>query len=192
MNIHVARHNHDATRVLTRGTLDACQALYQLGYLGRMGMAIILFIILFNITNGGFISHRSNCSRTAHIVAAEKLLCVLVRHFLVGQGMSAGVIRVMTARKIQINIGNLVPMEAQENGEGDIVSIPHHGRAALRTSLRRQIKARIHLVFHEKLAVTTFRTAIMGLQRIDLSYVQHGGHKGGANATTGANKVATV
>ena len=84
MDIHIARHNHDATGVLTRSALDACQALHQLGYFGRMGMTIILFVIFFDIANRCFISDGGDSSRTAHIVAAEKLLCVLVRHFLIG------------------------------------------------------------------------------------------------------------
>ena len=98
----------------------------------------------------------------------------------------------MTAGKVQINIGHLVPMEAQKDSEGYIMPIPHHGSAAFGTILGRQVKAGVHLIIHEELAMTALRTTIMGLQRIDLGDIQHGGHEGRANTATGANQIATV
>ena len=112
VNIHVTGHYHDTAGMLTRGTLNASQALHQLRDFGRMDVAISFLVIFFYIAHCGFIGHSGDGTCTAHIVATEELLCVLVRHFLVGQGMGAGVVRVVPAGKIQINIGNLVPVEA--------------------------------------------------------------------------------
>ena len=72
------------------------------------------------------------------------------------------------------------------------MSIAQHGSATFRTILYGQIKARIHLIIHEKLAMAALGTTVVGLKRVYLCYIQHGCHKGRANTATGANKVAAV
>ena len=100
VNIHIARHYHDATGVLTRRALNAGQALHQLGNFGRMDMTIIFFVVFLDIAHCSFVSHSGDGACTAHIVATKKLLRILMRNFLVGHGMGTGVIRVVAAGKI--------------------------------------------------------------------------------------------
>ena len=58
-------------------------------------MAIVFFIILFDVANCGFISYSGDGTCTTHIIATKQLFSILMCNFLVGHGMRAWVIRVM-------------------------------------------------------------------------------------------------
>ena len=71
-------------------------------------------------------------------------------------------------REVQVDIRLFIAVEAQEGFEGDIVTIPVHGSAAVRTVLGGQVKARLHRTIGEELTVLAVGADIVGHQRIDL------------------------
>ena len=190
MDIHITRYNHDAAGMLARSALDAGKAFNQRSHMRRMHMQILALVIFSDKAYRRFVGDSSNRTGAANIVAAEKLLGVLVRHALVGH--SRRIIGINTTGEVQINIRNLVTMEAQENCKRDIVTVAQHPRAAFGTILRRQVKAAVDLIVHKEFAVTAMRTAVMRLQRIYLGNIQHRSNKGRAYAATRAYQVTAV
>ena len=72
------------------------------------------------------------------------------------------------------------------------MSVTNHIRSTMGTSFGRKVKAGIHLVVQEELAVFTLGTTIVRLQSINFRNVQHSRNNGTANTTTRANKVTTI
>ena len=190
VNIHITRHNHDAAWMLAGRALDACQTAHERSNLRRMHGNALFLVILADIANGCLVRNRGNRTCAAHVVAAKKLLGILMRDALVGH--SRRIIGVNTAGEVQVDIRNLVAMEAKENCERNIMTVAQHPRAAFRTFLRRQVEAAVHLIVQEELAVTAMRTAIVRLQRVNLGDVEHRRYEGRADAATRANEIAAV
>ena len=190
MDIHITRHNHDAAGMLASSALDAGKAFNQRSHMRRMHMQILALIIFSDKAYRRFISNGCNRTGTANVIAAEKLLGVLVRYALVGHG--GRIIGIDTTGEVQINIRNLIAVEAQENRKRDIMTVAQHSGAAFGTILRRQVKAAVDLIVHKEFAVTAVRTAIMRFQRINLGNIQHRSNKGRAYAATRAYQVTAV
>ena len=190
VNIHITRHNHDAAGMLASRALDACQTAHERSNLRRMHGNALFLVILADIANGCLVRNRGNRTCTAHVVAAKKLLGILMRDALVGH--SRRIIGINTAGEVQVDIRNLVAMEAKEDCERNIMAVTQHPRTAFRTFLRRQVEAAVHLIVQEELAVTAMRTAIVRLQRVNLGDVEHRRYEGRADTATRANKIAAV
>ena len=190
MDIHITRHNHDAAGMLTRSALDAGKAFNQRCHMRRMHMQILGLVIFSDKAYRRFVGDGSNRTGTANVITAKKLLGVLVRYALVRH--CGRIIGINTAGEVQIDIRNLITMEAQENRKRDIVTVAQHSGAAFGAILRRQVKAAVDLIVHKEFAVTAMRTAVMRLQRIYLSNIQHRSNKGRAYAATRAYQVTAV
>ena len=190
MDIHITRHNHNATGMLARSALDAGKAFNQRRHMRRMHMQILGLVIFSDKAYRRFVGDSSNRTGAAYVIATEKLLGVLVRYALVGH--CGRIIGINTAGEVQINIRNLISMEAQENRERNIVTVAQHSGAAFGAILRRQVKAAVYLIVHKEFAVTAMRTAVMRLQRVNLGNIQHRSNKGRAYAATRAYQVTAV
>ena len=190
MDIHITRHNHNATGMLARSALDAGKAFYKRCHMRRMHMQILALVIFSDKAYRRFVGDGSNRTGAANVIAAEKLLGVLVRYALVRH--CGRIIWINTAGEVQINIRNLITVEAQENRERDIVTVAQHSGAAFGAILRRQVKAAVYLIVHKEFAVTAMRTAVMGLQRINLGNIQHRSNKRRAYTATRAYQVTAV
>ena len=190
MDIHITRHNHNTSGMLARSALDTGKAFDKRCHMRRMHMQILALIIFSDKAYRRFVGDGRNRTGAANIVAAEKLLGVLVRYALVGHG--GRIIGIDTAGEVQINIRNLIAMEAQENRKRNIMTVAQHPRAAFGAILRRQVKAAVYLIVHKEFAVTAMRTAVMRLQRINLGNIQHRSNKGRAYAATRAYQVTAV
>ena len=190
MDIHITRHNHDAARMLARSALDAGKAFDKRCHMRRMHMQILALVIFSDKAYRRFVGDGSNRTGAANIVAAEKFLGVLVRYALVRH--CGRIIWINTAGEVQIDIRNLITVEAQENRKRDIMTVAQHPRAAFGTILRRQVKAAVYLIVHKEFAVTAMRTAVMRLQRVNLGNIQHRSNKRRAYTATRAYQVTAV
>ena len=79
-------------------------------------MQILALVIFSDKAYRRFIGDGSNRTGAANVIAAEKLLGVLVRYALVGH--SGRIIGIDTAGEVQINIRNLITVEAQKTANG--------------------------------------------------------------------------
>ena len=89
----------------------------------------LFFEELFDVTVCGFIGNRLDRACAVDVVLAEQHLRVLVRNGLV------------RSRKVEVDIRNLIAIEAEEYGKRDIVSILDERRAADGALLVRKVIA---------------------------------------------------
>ena len=158
--------------------------------MSRVRNNVLAFEIFSDITDSSFVCYSRDCSRATHVVTTKKFFRIFVSNGLVGHGK--GIVRVNTTGEIQVDIRNLVTVEAQEYGKGDVVSVTNHVCSTMGTSFGRKVKAGIHFVVQEELTVFTLGTTIVRLQRINFRNVKHSRNNRTANTTTRANKVTAV
>ena len=97
------------------------------------------------------------------------------------------------AGEVQVDIGNLVALEAQEDLEGDVEAVLGQVLAAEGAVLVRQVNA--HLVgglVHVEEALAAVDAAVMGRERVDLRDAAHMRHEGRAHRAAGAHQIAVV
>ena len=166
MHIHITGHYHNTSRMLSCGALNSITAN---GHLINVGLplGLPLFLKVFSHKAiGGFLRHSTNGTGTEYIILTEKLLSVLMSHWLV------------FTREIKVNIRNLITIKAQEYGKWNLVAILYHISTANRTVLIRQIIATAIGTICNKLTMLTVWTPPMRWQWIYLGNIRHSCHKG--------------
>ena len=180
MHVHIAGHNHDAGRMLAGCGFHTHTAMGQPVDIGDMFLYPLFLEVFFHITKSGLICHGLNGTGAVYVVLAKEDFRVLMCH------------RLVSTREVQIDIGNLIAIEAQEHGKRDIVAVLDERRAADRTFHIRQVIATAIGAVCDELAVLTMRTAPMRRQRINFGNARHGSDKGRTYGTTGAYQIAIV
>ena len=111
----------------------------------------------------------------------EELLHVMVGPVLVFPG------------EIEIDIRNLVPLEAQEHLEGNVKAVLYQLSAAVGAVPVRQVHPHVEPVFvHVEKALPAVGAPVMGRQGVHLGDAAHPGHKAGAHGTPGAHQIAVL
>ena len=178
VDLHAPGDDNHAAGVLARGALDARTAQSQALLLRLVQGDALCLGILAHVANGGLVRHGGDGASLEHVVPAKEHLCVAV-----GAGL-------VLAGEVQVDVGDLVAVEAQEGLEGDGVAVPVHGGAADGAVLGGQVKAGIHAAVGEELAVLAVGADVVGLQGVHLGDAGHAGHQGGAHGAAGAHQIA--
>ncbi len=178
-NLITHGQNHHAARVLSRGALhpDAavCQALFF-----SVGNCFSPFLQVFkHKAKSGLFLQGTDGTGPEDMALAKQFLHI---------GMGGGL--VLTA-EIQVNVRHLVPLEAQEDLKGNVITVLHQRATAGNAVFIREILAHL-MVFpvHLKVHRPANRTAVMGRQGVHLGDAAHGGHKGGAHRAPAAHHIA--
>ena len=153
--IAIGNDNHTA-RVLTRCTLDTGTALAKSVGFSVVYASFTLFKVFFNEAESCFIGNGTYRTRFKNVGNAEKLF-----------GVSVGV-ELIFARKVKVDIGRFVALEAEEGFKRNVVAVSNHRNTAMRTVLWRQIKAGADLTVEEKLTVLTLLAKIERCKRHNL------------------------
>ena len=136
--------------------------------------------IFFHIAVGRFLCDRTDRARTEHMARAEHFDAVLVGA------------RLVFARKVQVDIRDLVTAEAEERLKRDVEAVLIELRAALRANGVRQVGPAVDAIRNVEGAVFAFGAAIMRRQRVDLGDAGHEGHERRANGAAGSDEVAVL
>ena len=129
INIHIPRNNDNTARMLTCRPLDSCTACRKtLNFSTTVEFTIITFIT-FDKTKGSFLSHRTNGSGTKGIVFAK---------YIADVQMGA---RLVSTRKVQVDIGYFIPLETKEGFKWNIVAVFCEPMSTFWTAFLRHIKA---------------------------------------------------
>ena len=180
MDVHVAGDNHDPAGMLARRTLDAGAAADQAVDVGVVDLHAPGGGPFHDVAVGRLILDGADGAGAEYVVLAEQF-------FRVFMGL-----RMVFAGEIQVDIRYLVAVEAQENREGDVVTVLMQRCAALRAFLIGQVEAAADFTLRKELAPLAVRADVMRRQGIDLRNVGHSRHEGRADGPTGAYEVAVV
>ena len=100
--------------------------------------------------------------------------------------------RMVFAGEIEVDIRDLVAVEAQEDCERDVVAVLVERRATLRADLVGQVETAADFAVRKELAPLALGADIMRRQGVDFGNVRHSRHEGRADRPTGADEVAVV
>ena len=174
-------HDDHAARVLTGGLLHALAAGGEAFLLGVAGLDAPLLEVLGHVAVSGLFRQTGNGASAEDVILAEELFHVMVGAVLIFAG------------EVQVDIGHLVALEAQEDLEGDVKAVLGQVLAAEGAVLVRQVNA--HLVgglVHVEEALAAVDAAVMGRERVDLRDAAHMRHEGRAHRAAGAHQIAVV
>ena len=107
--------------------------------------------------------------------------CMAFSEYFLDELMSSPLIFI---GEIQVDIRNLIGIEAKECLEWNIMTIALHDGTTVWTYLVRQVKSALDFRIINPLTVVAVWTQIMRNQRIDFGNTGHGGGKGGSNRTS--------
>ena len=111
IDVHVVRNNNNSPRVLSCCSLNTSRTLSEAFYLCiTIKLAIVPLIALYK-SIGSLGSHRTNRSCTEGIFLTKD-----ITHIQVGA-------RLILSRKVQVNIGNLIPIKTKEGLKRNILPI---------------------------------------------------------------------
>ena len=178
VDVLVLGHDDDARRVLARGHLHVEAALAQpLDLRPAQGLTRDLGVVVHAL-KALLLRDAGDGARPVGVVLAEHLLHVLVGPVLVLAG------------EVEVDIGGLVPLEAQEDLEGDLEPVLFEGGAADGAGLVGQIDAGVVLQGVDvKVAVLAVGAHVVGRQGVHLGDARHGGHEGAAHGASGAHQI---
>ena len=180
VDVHVARHDHDAGRMLARRRLDAHAAMGHLVDVRDVLLDALLLVEFLDVAEGRLVGDGLDGASAVDVVLTEEDLCVLVGNGLIGTG------------EVQVDVRDLVAVEAEEYGERDVVAVLDERRAADRADLVRKIVATAVGAVGDEFAVLAVRAAPVRRQRVDLGDARHRGDEGRADGAARADEVAIV
>ena len=151
VDLHAPGDDDHAAGVLAGGALDARAPQGQALFLGPVEGEAPLLGVFAHVADGGLIRHGGDGAGLEHVVTAEEDLGVPV-----GAGL-------VLAGEVQVDVGDLVAVEAQEGLERDGVAVPVHGLAADRAVFGGQVEAGVDGAVGEKLAVLALGADVVGL-----------------------------
>ena len=163
LNCIFIRNNNHTAGVLTGSTLNACATYCQTVNLCLWSSSkqSALVKIFHNIAIGSLVGNSCHSTCLEHIFLTKKLLCISMRP------------RLILAREIKVNIRLLIAVKSKEGFKRNFVAVTLHRYMAIRTVLRRKVKARAVFSVQEKFAVLTFSAIIVRSKRINLGNTAH-------------------
>ena len=170
--------HHDAAGVLARGALDAHAARRQSFLVRAARMDAALLQILGGKAVGRLFRKAGNGAGAVDVALAEKLLDV---------GMGA---RLILAGEVEVDVGHLVALEAEEHLEGDVKAVLGQLVAADLAVFVRQVHAHAGQLRGGEEHLVAVVAAVVRRQGVDLGDAAHGGHEAGANAAAAAHEVS--
>ena len=180
MHVHVARHDHDAARVLSRSRLDAHAAAHHVLDVGASLLHAHVFVVVHGVAVGVLVLKPRDRTRTEHVHLAEEDFGVFVRDGLI------------VAREVEIDIGDFVAVKSEEHRERDVVPVLDERRAADGAVHGGQVKAAPDGAVRDEFIVLTVFAAIMRRQRVDLGDADHGRDEGRSDRSARADEIAVV
>ena len=180
MDVHVAGNDHDAARMLARRILDARAAGDEAVDVSVVDLDTLGVGPLHDVAISRLILDGADGPGAEDVVLAEQF-------FRIFMGF-----RMVFAGEIEVDIRNLVAVEAQENSERDVVAILVERRAAMGADLVRQVETAAHFAVRKEFAPLALGADIMRRQGVDFGNVRHGRHEGRTDGPTGADEVAVV
>ena len=178
--IHVVRNNNNSPGVLSCCPLDTSRPLSKTFHLCITIKLAIISLVTLDKSISGLGSHRTNRSCTEGIFLTKD-----ITHIQMGT-------RLVFSRKVQVNIGNLVPIKTKEGLERNILPIFTEFVTTFRTVLIGHIKSRTVRTICDKLTILTLTTDIVRRERIDLCNPNHGRNETGANRPTRTHQVTPL
>ena len=157
-------HDHHAAGMLAGGALNAGAAQRQAVLLSVVDGPSPLFQIFFDVAIGRFVLNTGHRARLEDVRFAEEFL---------GVAMDVGLI---LAGEVQIDIGFLIAVEAEEGLEGDVVAVHQHPGAAVGAVFIGQVEAVVHAAIGDELAVFALGAAVVGRQTVDFRDAGEVGH----------------
>ena len=159
VNLNLLGHNDNAARMLARGAAHARAARREAVLLRTGALDAALLHVLFDIAERRFLGNRADGARSEHMVVAEDLAGVPVNT------------RLVLTREIQVNIGHLVALKAEERFERDVKALFGERLAAVWADLVGQIDtARVFLV---PLEIFVVRAQVVRRERVYLGNIRH-------------------
>ena len=140
----------------------------------------LLLVEFLDVAEGRLVGDGLDGASAVDVVLTEEDLCVLVGNGLIGTG------------EVQVDVRDLVAVEAEEYGERDVVAVLDERRAADRADLVRKIVATAVGAVGDEFAVLAVRAAPVRRQRVDLGDARHRGDEGRADGAARADEVAIV
>lgn len=180
MNVHVARHDHNAGRMLARRRFDAHAAMGHLVDVGNVLFDALFLEEFLDVAERCLVGDSLDGTSAIDIVLAEQDFRVFMRDRLIGTG------------EVQVDIRDFIAVEAEEDGKRDVVAVFNHGFAADRAYFVRQVIAAAVGAVGDEFAVLAFRAAPVRRQRVDLGDTRHGRDERGTDGTTRTDEVAVV
>ena len=154
-----------------------------MGHLVDVGDVLLdafLLVKLLDVAEGRLVGDGLDGAGAVDVVLAEEDLRVLVGNGLVGTG------------EVQVDIRDLIAVEAEEDGKRDVVAILDERRAADGADFVGKVVAAAVGAVGDELAVLAVRAAPVRRQRVDLGDARHRGDEGRADGTTRADEIAVV
>ena len=150
--------------MLTGRALDADAAERKAVHLRlRQGLAALLEI-LEHIAIGRLFSQRADRAGAEHVAFSKQNLRVLM------------CVRLILRRKVQINVRDLVSLEAQKRFKRDVIAVPDQRNPAVRTEFLRKIKAAVVSFVFMEFVIMALIAPVMRRKGVDL---RDPGHKCG-------------
>ena len=94
------------------------------------------------------------------------------------------------AGEVQVDIGHLVALEAQEDFKGNVITVFFEGIAANFAVLVRQVHAHGAQLRRSQEHFVAVVAAVVGRQGVHLGDTVHGGHEAGTHAAAAAHQIA--
>ena len=180
MHIHIARTNHDTTRMLACRIFYICKSFCEMLKESTTSLNISKLCIFLYIPKRSLIRDGTNGTGLKYIISAKQFFRVLMSLCLV------------ITREVQINIRNLIAFETKENSKWNIMAICLQWMTAIRTVTTRQIESTGVFTIFIKFRPLTFRANIMWWQWINFCNFRHGCCKGRTYRTTRTYEIAII
>ena len=140
MDVHIAGNDHDAARMLARRILDARAAGDQAVDISVVDLDALGFGPLHDVAISRLVLDGTDGPGAEDVILAEEFFRVLMGFRMVFTG------------EIEVDIRDLVAVEAQEDSERDVVAVLVERRAALRADLVGQVEAAADFAVRKELA----------------------------------------
>ena len=157
----ILRDYNYAAGVLTGGLFDSQTSLnkavdFRFGF-----MQTVFFAIVLDVTVNRFILHAGDGPRTEGMPFAEHFFREMMRD------------RLIVSRKIEVYIGGLIALEAEEDLKGDIVALLFELCTAYGAILIGKIYAAAGMLFELEFGILAVGAEIMRRQRVDFRNAEH-------------------
>ena len=95
-------------------------------------------------------------------------------------------------RKVQVDIGRFIAVEAKECLKGDVLTVGIHRRTAMRAIFIGKVKARAIASVRNKFVITAGGATVVRRQGIHLGNTRHDRNEGGADRSARANEISVL
>lgn len=180
VDVHVARHDHDAGRMLARRRFDAHAAMGHFINVGNVLLDALFLEEFLDVAKRRLVGDGLDGACAVDVVLAKEDFRVFVGNRLIG------------TREVQVDIRDFVAVEAEEDGKRDVVAVFDERFAADWADLVGKVVAAAVGAIRDEFAVLAFRAAPVRRQRIDLGDARHRRDKRRTDGATRADEVAVV